>query len=82
MVMARANDFFNLVIIALLALVVLPAGYYYLGLFLKEYYKPILIAVFIFSLIDLFILGPRREEDAREHGEERLKKLKQRGKKP
>ena len=79
MVMARVNDFLNWVIIALLAVVALPAGYWGLWLFLKGYYKPILAALFIFVLIDLFILGPRRQRDARENGPERLKKLRKWG---
>jgi len=75
MVMARVNDFLNLVIIILLAVVGLPLGYWGIWFLLKEYYLVILAALFIFSLVDLFILGPRRDRDARDHGPERLKKL-------
>jgi len=76
MVMARNDSFLNWVIIALLALVALPAMYYYEFLLLAKFYKPILVAVFVFIMIDLFILGPRREHEARERKQELLEKLK------
>lgn len=58
---ARVNDFLEWVFIAL-ALVLLPVGYYCLWLLVKEFYKPILVAVLIFTLIDLFILEPKRSQ--------------------
>jgi len=73
--MVRVSDFLNLVIITLLAVVVLPASYWGLWLLVKEYYQFILATFFIFVLVDLFILGPKRERDARNHGPERLEKL-------
>ncbi len=40
------------------------------------FYKFLGVVVIIFFLLDLFILGPIREEDARKHKKERLEKLK------
>ena len=79
MVMARADNFSIRVIIAFLAVIVLAAGYYYLWLFLKEFYKPILAVVAVYTLIDLFILEPGRAEDCKKHGPERLERLRKWG---
>lgn len=58
----KVSKFVDGIIVALLIFVFLLASYYCLWLLVKEFYKPILVAVLIFTLIDLFILEPKRSQ--------------------